>query len=266
YLLTYDRMKQRCDELGIRGQLTLVNELVAEHGTTIEASLGRDQAQPQQGSKPVWSVEHVLEGAGLRPEGLEGDAKRDRQGAVMDDDRGDGRVVLDRVRHVERHRLLVDDGQFQRELVTEPDLLAEPRVRADQSFEAGILEQRTFVDDSNGHTRRQGRVVRLRRCEIRRADDGQDLVSGFVPESFDSLHCVGGIAQDFHVVKGLVATLSLEEPGLQLSHDLAGTFGQLVEFLPSYRHEAFEDLIRWLRPVSQPRTSRDRGDETAFGE
>jgi hypothetical protein len=39
YLLTYDRMKGRYDELGIRDQLTAVRELLASHDTTIEASL-----------------------------------------------------------------------------------------------------------------------------------------------------------------------------------------------------------------------------------
>jgi protein-tyrosine phosphatase len=39
YLLTYDRMKQRYDEIGVPDQLTAVNELLASRGTTIEASL-----------------------------------------------------------------------------------------------------------------------------------------------------------------------------------------------------------------------------------
>jgi protein-tyrosine phosphatase len=39
YLLTYDRMKQRYDELGVPDQLTAVTELLAGRGTTIEASL-----------------------------------------------------------------------------------------------------------------------------------------------------------------------------------------------------------------------------------
>lgn len=39
YLLTYDRMKQRYDELGARDQLTAVREICARHDTTIEASL-----------------------------------------------------------------------------------------------------------------------------------------------------------------------------------------------------------------------------------
>jgi protein-tyrosine phosphatase len=39
YLLTYDRMKQRHDELGIRDQLIAVSELLANHDTTIDASL-----------------------------------------------------------------------------------------------------------------------------------------------------------------------------------------------------------------------------------
>jgi protein-tyrosine phosphatase len=39
YLLSYERMKPRYDELGVRDQLTAVNELLASHGTTIEASL-----------------------------------------------------------------------------------------------------------------------------------------------------------------------------------------------------------------------------------
>jgi protein-tyrosine phosphatase len=39
YLLTYDRMKQRYDELGYRDQLTAVREIVARHGTTIDTSL-----------------------------------------------------------------------------------------------------------------------------------------------------------------------------------------------------------------------------------
>ena len=39
YLLTYDRMKQRYDELGFRDQLTAVNELLASRDTTTEASL-----------------------------------------------------------------------------------------------------------------------------------------------------------------------------------------------------------------------------------
>jgi protein-tyrosine phosphatase len=39
YLLTYDRMKQRYDELGFRDQLATVTELLAARNTTIEASL-----------------------------------------------------------------------------------------------------------------------------------------------------------------------------------------------------------------------------------
>lgn len=39
YLLTYDRMKQRYDELGYRDQLTAVSEILAKHNTIIEASL-----------------------------------------------------------------------------------------------------------------------------------------------------------------------------------------------------------------------------------
>ncbi len=39
YLLTYERMKQRYDELGFRDQLAAVSELLASRSTTIEASL-----------------------------------------------------------------------------------------------------------------------------------------------------------------------------------------------------------------------------------
>jgi protein-tyrosine phosphatase len=39
YLLTYERMKQRYAEIGVRDQLTAVTELLASRGTTIEASL-----------------------------------------------------------------------------------------------------------------------------------------------------------------------------------------------------------------------------------
>jgi protein-tyrosine phosphatase len=39
YLLTYDRMKQRFDEMGAPDQLAAVSELLASRGTTIEASL-----------------------------------------------------------------------------------------------------------------------------------------------------------------------------------------------------------------------------------
>lgn len=39
YLLTFDRMKQRYDEMGARDQLTAVTETLASHDTTIEASL-----------------------------------------------------------------------------------------------------------------------------------------------------------------------------------------------------------------------------------
>ncbi len=39
YLLSYDRMKQRYDELGARDQFTAVIELLASRGTSIEASL-----------------------------------------------------------------------------------------------------------------------------------------------------------------------------------------------------------------------------------
>lgn len=39
YLLTYERMKQRYDELGFRDQLAAVSELLASRNTTIEASL-----------------------------------------------------------------------------------------------------------------------------------------------------------------------------------------------------------------------------------
>jgi protein-tyrosine phosphatase len=39
YLLSYDRMKQRYDEMGAPDQLTAVRELLASRNTTIEASL-----------------------------------------------------------------------------------------------------------------------------------------------------------------------------------------------------------------------------------
>ncbi|WP_414943161.1 tyrosine-protein phosphatase [Amycolatopsis sp. cmx-11-32] len=39
YLLTYDRLKQQYDELGVRDQLTAVTEHLAARNTTIEASL-----------------------------------------------------------------------------------------------------------------------------------------------------------------------------------------------------------------------------------
>ncbi|TDD45068.1 tyrosine-protein phosphatase [Kribbella antibiotica] len=39
YLLTYERMKPRFDELGLRDQLTAVTDIVIAHGTTVEASL-----------------------------------------------------------------------------------------------------------------------------------------------------------------------------------------------------------------------------------
>lgn len=39
YLLAYDRMKQRYDEIGVPDQLAAVTELLASRGTTIEASL-----------------------------------------------------------------------------------------------------------------------------------------------------------------------------------------------------------------------------------
>ena len=39
YLLSYDRMKQRYDELGFRDQLAAVSDLLASRNTTIEASL-----------------------------------------------------------------------------------------------------------------------------------------------------------------------------------------------------------------------------------
>jgi hypothetical protein len=39
YLLTYDRMKERYDELGAPDQIAAVSELLASHDTTIEASL-----------------------------------------------------------------------------------------------------------------------------------------------------------------------------------------------------------------------------------
>jgi protein-tyrosine phosphatase len=39
YLLTYDRMKERYDEIGFPDQLAAVNEFLAGRGTTIEASL-----------------------------------------------------------------------------------------------------------------------------------------------------------------------------------------------------------------------------------
>ena len=39
YLLSYERMKARYDEIGARDQLTAVTDLLTEHDTTIEASL-----------------------------------------------------------------------------------------------------------------------------------------------------------------------------------------------------------------------------------
>lgn len=39
YLVTFDRLKQRYDELGVRDQLAAVTELLAAHDTAVEASL-----------------------------------------------------------------------------------------------------------------------------------------------------------------------------------------------------------------------------------
>lgn len=62
YLLTYDRMKQRYDELGVRDQLTAVRKLLARHDTTIEASLTSTIAAL---TMPDFLLENGLSGAEL---------------------------------------------------------------------------------------------------------------------------------------------------------------------------------------------------------
>jgi protein-tyrosine phosphatase len=62
YLLTYDRMKQRYDEIGARDQLTAVTELLASHGTTIGASLTSTIASL---TMPGFLLEHGLSSAEL---------------------------------------------------------------------------------------------------------------------------------------------------------------------------------------------------------
>lgn len=62
YLLTYDRMKQRYDELGFRDQLTAVNELLASRDTTTEASLTSTSASL---TMPGFLLENGLSGIEL---------------------------------------------------------------------------------------------------------------------------------------------------------------------------------------------------------
>ena len=62
YLLTYDRMKQRYDEIGARDQLTAVSELLASHNTTIEASLTSTIASL---AMPDFLLDHGLSAAEL---------------------------------------------------------------------------------------------------------------------------------------------------------------------------------------------------------
>jgi protein-tyrosine phosphatase len=62
YLLSYDRMKQRYDEIGVRDQLTAVNELLASRDTTIEASLTSTIASL---TMPDYLLENGLSGTEL---------------------------------------------------------------------------------------------------------------------------------------------------------------------------------------------------------
>jgi protein-tyrosine phosphatase len=62
YLLSYDRMKQRYDELGARDQLTAVTELLASRSTTIEASLTSTVASL---TMPGFLLQHGLSGTEL---------------------------------------------------------------------------------------------------------------------------------------------------------------------------------------------------------
>jgi protein-tyrosine phosphatase len=62
YLLTYDRMKQRYDELGLRDQLAAASELLASRNTTIEASLTSTIASL---TMPAFLLENGLSGTEL---------------------------------------------------------------------------------------------------------------------------------------------------------------------------------------------------------
>jgi hypothetical protein len=63
YLLTYDRMKPRYDEIGVPDQLTAVYELLAGRGTTIEASLTSTIASL---TMPDFLLQNGLSGTELR--------------------------------------------------------------------------------------------------------------------------------------------------------------------------------------------------------
>ena len=62
YLLSYDRMKQRYDEIGAPDQLAAVSELLASHDTTIEASLTSTIASL---TMPDYLLENGLSGTEL---------------------------------------------------------------------------------------------------------------------------------------------------------------------------------------------------------
>jgi protein-tyrosine phosphatase len=62
YLLAYDRMKQRFDELGLRDQLIAASELLASRNTTIEASLTSTIASL---TMPAFLLENGLSGTEL---------------------------------------------------------------------------------------------------------------------------------------------------------------------------------------------------------
>jgi protein-tyrosine phosphatase len=62
YLLTYERMRQRYADLGIRDQMDAVNELLARHDTTVEASLSSTIAAL---TMPDFLVENGLSDAEL---------------------------------------------------------------------------------------------------------------------------------------------------------------------------------------------------------
>jgi hypothetical protein len=62
YLLTYDRMRQRYEELGAGDQLVAVREILAKHGTTIEESLTSTAAAL---TMPDFLLENGLSGTEL---------------------------------------------------------------------------------------------------------------------------------------------------------------------------------------------------------
>ena len=81
-----------------------------------------------------------------------------------------------------------------------------------------------------------------RRGDVRRTDEGQDLVGRLVPELRDPLDGVPAVAQHLDVVQRLVAQLAAEELREQRVHEAVRLLGHLLEVASADCEQTFGHL------------------------